>query len=235
MRPSRHCDGEVTVPLGQLGGVTRGHSPRWVRYLTRTGGTFRAFAHLGELQFRNGAVMTLNDAFERQSDGNTQLMQKSLFVLALTASLIVAFRRHDGMLLAVVLTLAAIVVPAGLALAKHLRAKSQHRETEARMMIHTRAYLQNVAPVRMPAQEAKVESDIEILARAIDGRKLPQQDFRKVDVALHLPAGEPVVFDALPRRYAIGNLYQRRFADLAAALPGPVTLPLSKSLPPRQA
>jgi proteasome lid subunit RPN8/RPN11 len=46
-----------------------------------------------------------------------------------------------------------------------------------------------------------------------------------------LPEGEPVVFDALPRRYAVRSLYERRFADLAASLPRPVKLPLSALMP----
>jgi hypothetical protein len=93
--------------------------------------------------------------------------------------------------------------------------------------------LQNEEPVRaaIPSRAA-AESDIEILARAIDGRKLAIQDFRKVrGSASPLPVGDPVVFDALPRLYATRSLCDRRFADLVAMLPKPASLPLRALLP----
>ena len=175
--------------------------------------------------------MTLNDAFEGHSLKTTQLMQKgSWLLLALAASLILAFRRHNGIALAVVLALATVVGPAVYVMARRMVEKVRQRETEERLMMHTRTFLQNEEPVRpLPLAE---ESDIEILARAIDGSRLPTQDFRKfAGVASLLPFGDPVVFDALPRRYAIRSLYERRFADLATSLPRPVALPLGELLP----
>ena len=119
------------------------------------------------------------------------------------------------------------VVPAGYLLARRMRDKVRQRETEDQLMAHTRTFLRNQEPMR-----EKVESEIEMLARTIDGRKLLAQDFRKIHVipAL-LPVGDPVVFDALPRRYAIRSLYERRFADLAATLPQPACEPLGELLP----
>jgi proteasome lid subunit RPN8/RPN11 len=177
--------------------------------------------------------MTLNDAFEGQSLKATQLMQKgSLLLLAVTASLILAFRRNNGIMLGVVLAIGTVVIPAGYVLTRRMIAKVQQRETEDRLMMHTRTYLQTQEPARAVSKAPTVESDIEILARAIDGRKLPTQDFRKFHgIASLLPVGDPVVFDALPRRYAIRSLYERRFADLAVTLPKPVSLPLSELLP----
>jgi len=178
--------------------------------------------------------MTLNDAFQGHSLKTTQLMQKgSLLLLAVAASLLLAFRRHNGIMMGVVLALATVVVPAVYVVARRMVEKVRHRETEERLMMHTRTYLQNEEPARVNAAPAgEVESDIEILARVIDGSQLPRQDFRRFHgIASLLPVADPVVFDALPRRYAVRSLYERRFADLAATLPKPATLPLSELLP----
>jgi hypothetical protein len=178
--------------------------------------------------------MTLNDTFEGYSVKSTQLVQRSsLLVLAVTASLMLAFRRHNGIMLGVVLALGTVVVPTGYLLGRRMLERVRQRETEDRLMMQTRTYLQNQEPVRVASATpaGKTESDIEILARAIDGRKLPIQDFRKFHgIAWLLPVGDPVVFDALPRRYAVRSLYDRRFADLAATLPEPASLPLNELL-----
>ena len=161
--------------------------------------------------------MTLNDAFEGHSIRATQLMQKgSLLLLAVTASLVLAFARHNGIMLGVVLALAAVLAPAVYALTRRATAKAQRRETEERLMVHTRTYLQNQTPAQVTTVAVVVG----------------QQDFRKWDAIDPLvPLGDPVVYDALPRRYAIRSLYEQRFADLAATLPGPVSLPLSELTP----
>ncbi len=176
--------------------------------------------------------MTLNDAFQGHSLKTTQFMQKgSLLVLAVAATLILAFGRHDGKMMGVVLALATVVVPAVSVLARRMVDKVRQRETEERLLMQTRTYLQTEEPANLRTG-TEGESDIEILARAIDGRKLPMEDFRNFDcVASLLPVGEPVVFDALPRRYAVRSLYERRFADLAATLPKPAILPLSELMP----
>jgi len=178
--------------------------------------------------------MTLNDAFQGQSLKTTQIVQKgSLLLLAVAASLILTFRRHNGIMLGIVLALGTVVVPAAYVLGRRMIEKVRQRETEARLMMHTREFLQHQEPARVAtACAASAEADIEILARAIDGRKLPLQEFRQFDGATSLlPVADPVVFDALPRRYAIRSLYERRFADLAAALPKPASLPLTELLP----
>jgi len=176
--------------------------------------------------------MTLNDAFQGHSLKTTQFMQKgSLLVLAVAATLILAFGRHDGKMMGVVLALATVVVPAVSVLARRMVDKVRQRETEERLLMQTRTYLQTEEPANLRTG-TEGESDIEILARAIDGRKLPMEDFRNFDcVASLLPVGEPVVFDALPRRYAVRSLYERRFADLAATLPKPAILPFSELMP----
>jgi hypothetical protein len=108
----------------------------------------------------------------------TQLMQKgSLLLLAVAASLILAFRRHNGIMLGRAGALhggGSRGVRAGAAHARQGPATGDGRPPHG-------AY-QNV-----PAEPGtggncveKVESDIEILARTIDGRKLPIQDFRKL-------------------------------------------------------
>src|ERR1035441_4591949 len=178
--------------------------------------------------------MTLNDAFEGRSIKSTQFVQRgSLLLLAVAASLMLAFQRHSGFTLGVVLAFGTVVVPVGYVVARRMIEKVRQRETEDRLLMQTRTYLQNQEPARGPASTGRAEeSDIEILARAIDGRKLPMQDFRKCDkIASRLPLGDPVVFDALPRRYAIRSLCDRRFADLAAKLAEPASLPLCELLP----
>jgi proteasome lid subunit RPN8/RPN11 len=179
--------------------------------------------------------MTLNDAIEGNSLKATQFVQMgSLLLLAVAASLVLAFRHRGGISLGIVLALGTVVIPAGYVTARRMIAKVQQRETEDRLLMQTRTYLQNEEPVSAtPVKAVKVEeTDIEILARAIDGSKLPTQDFRQYEgVAALFPGGEPVVFDALPRRYAIRSLYERRFADLAATLPKPASLPLRELLP----
>jgi hypothetical protein len=145
----------------------------------------------------------------------------------MTASLMLAYRSHNGILLGVVLVMGTIVIPAGYVMARRKMEKAKQMRTEDLLMLHTRAYLQNLEPLR-----EKAESDIQIWARSIDGCKLPTQDFWwfHMDAAAP-PQGEPVVFDALPRRYAIRGLCDRRFADLKAAMPEPVCTPLSELLP----
>jgi hypothetical protein len=172
--------------------------------------------------------MTLNDAFQGHSVKSTQLLQRaSLLLLAVTASLMLAFGRHNEIVLGVVLVLGTVVVPAGYVLGRRMLEKVRQRETEDRLMMQTRKYLQSHEPA--PGQ---AESDIEILARAIDGRKLPIEDFRKFPgIASRLPVGDLVVCGPLPRRYAIRSLYGRRFENLAATLPEPASLPLNELLP----
>lgn len=161
--------------------------------------------------------MTLNDAFEGQSLRTTQLMQKgSLLLLAVTASLVLAFARHNGIMLGMVLALATLVVPAVYAVTRRAMAKVQQRETEERLMVHTRVYLQNQTPAQVITRTAVVG----------------HPDFRKCDAIVPLlPIGDPVVFDALPHRHTIQTIYQRHFPDLAAILPRTVSLPLSELTP----
>jgi hypothetical protein len=175
--------------------------------------------------------MTLSDALEGNSLKTTQLMQKGLWLLlAVSASLILAFRPQNGITLAVVLAMATLVGPAVYVVARRTVDKVRQRETEERLLTQTRTYLQNERPVRPFV--APPESDIEILARAIDGRRLPMQDFRSFAGNTFLPPfGDPVVFGALARRYAIRGVCERRFANLATTLPKPVALPLADLLP----
>jgi len=163
--------------------------------------------------------MTLTDGTQGHSLKSMQLMQiGSLLFLVAMGSLILAFLRQNGFMLGVVITLGTVVVPTVYVLGRRLTEKARQREMEARLMTHTRTYLRNEEPAR--GLSAAEESDLEILARAIDGRKLPIQDFRKVEaIPSLLPVAVPVVFNALPRRYATASVYERRFADRNAALP----------------
>ncbi|MGA3044121.1 MAG: hypothetical protein ABSF54_25375 [Bryobacteraceae bacterium] len=172
--------------------------------------------------------MTLNDAFEGPSIQSTQFVQRgSLILLAVTASLLVMFRSHNGIVLGALLLLGTLVVPTGFVLMRRIKDKSRQRATEDLLLMQTRTFLQNQKPARkfVPAVGAE-ETDIEILARAIDGQRLPIQGFRKYGgIAFPAPLGEPVVFDALPRRYAIRGLCNRRFVHLAAMMPKPAPIP----------
>jgi hypothetical protein len=178
--------------------------------------------------------MTLNDAVEGRSARTTLLMQIGLMLLlaaAVAASLILALRHHDRIMLGVVLALGTVVVPAGPVLTRRTLAKRRQRETDDRLMLQTRTFLRSQEPAR-PGKRLTPESEIEILARAIDGRRMPLQGFRIYHgVAAPMPLADPVLFNALPRRYAAGSPWDRRLANLAAALPQPALLPLSRLLP----
>jgi hypothetical protein len=172
--------------------------------------------------------MTLNGPMEGHSIKSTQFVQMaSLLLLAVAVSAMLAYRRHSGIAIAVVLALGTVAVPAGWVLTRRMLGKMRQRETEDRLMTNTRTFLQSQEPARGASRIGRpVESDIEILARAIDGSKLPMQDYRKSRGTPAPPRlGDPVVFDALPRRYAIRTVCERRFADLAATLPEPAFEP----------
>jgi len=170
--------------------------------------------------------MTLNGTFEGNSL-KIELMQKgSLLMLAVMASLVLAFRHHNGIMLGAVTALAMVVVPAGYVLTLGVIAKLRQHETEDRLMMHTRTYLRNEKP-----SSAAGASDIGILACAIEGRKLQIEDFRMFqEIASRLPVGDPVIFGALPGRYAMRSLYEQRWADLAA-MPKIASVPLGELLP----
>jgi hypothetical protein len=178
--------------------------------------------------------MTINDALQDNSIRSAQLMQRgSLIFLAITASLMLGFRRHSGIVLGVTLALGCVVVPAAYVLARRILEKVRHRETEERLMLHTRTFQQSEEPVREAAvlPPCATETDIELLARAIDGTKLPLGGFRKFGGSITLlPEGEPVVFDALPRLYATRTISDRRFENLAATMPGAICTPLNEIL-----
>jgi len=166
--------------------------------------------------------MSSNGTFQGDSLKIQLLHKGSLLLLAAMASVFVALQRHNGTMMAAVLAVATVAAPVGYVLMRRLIEKLRQRETEDRLMVHTRTYLQTAEPVR--AASAARESDIEkILARTINGRKLPLEDFLKIELRpLPPPAGDPVVFGALPQRDAIRSLCDGRFANLAAMLPEPV-------------
>ncbi len=69
--------------------------------------------------------MTLNDAFEGRSLKTTHLIQRgSLLALAVTATLILTFGRHNGFMVGVVLALSTVVAPAVYVLGTRLMPKS---------------------------------------------------------------------------------------------------------------
>ncbi len=175
--------------------------------------------------------MTTNDALDGYSVRATELIQKgSLLALAAAATLILIFCRGNILMVGIVLAICTVFAPAIHVTGKRFTSKVRRRETESRLVMHTKAYLQDheaECTVRMPP-----ESDIEILARVIDGRKLPVADFRSwPPVAAPLPIVEPILFHALPRRYATRTLCERRFANLASALPKPIRMPWQEVVP----
>ena len=180
--------------------------------------------------------MTLNYAFVGRSLKTTQLVRKgALLLLVATASSILALPGHNGMRLVVFLALATVGIPSVYVLTGRMLAKVRQRETEDCLMMHIKTYLQNQEPAHGVSAaapgKAPADSGMQVLAQAIDERKLPMQDFRKFDgTASRSPMGYPV-FDAFPSRYAIRSVYERRFEDLVAALPVPAALPLTGPLP----
>lgn len=183
--------------------------------------------------------MTINDAFERNALKPAQVMQAgAILVLAVSASLWAAFRQHNRLVLALVLAFCTVVLPAVYVLGKRLRDRIKHQQTEQRLMMQTRAFLSSQEPaewrvvtvVKEPDPDALGEKLLEMLHT--DGSKLPRQGFR-IDCPDVSPLrnAEAALFNALPRQYATRSQYERRFADLAAALFHPVRMPLSE-LPP---
>jgi hypothetical protein len=159
-------------------------------------------------------VLTSDDALEGKSVKTTRLTQKYLFLVLAVTILAVLMFRHDGIMLA----MGTVVVPLGYVVARRQMEKVRHRETEDRLVMQTRAYLQKSEPARGVSA-----------APAIDGRKLPTQGFRKFEViAFRLPFANLRVFDLLPGRNAIRSLCERPFAGRAQCLPEPASLPLSE-------
>lgn len=188
--------------------------------------------------------MTPTDAFEGHSLKTTQIVQMgSLFVLLLAASLVLVLRRHGGLALAVTLALCTLVLPAVYILAKQTIASLRKRETEDRLVGQTREFLrsnerewQQSAANFVRVSEAEANAERMLASLPGGGRELPTQPFQRYgNIASVLPVGEPVVFDALPRRYAIRGIYERRFADLASTMPAPACMPLNELLPPAAA
>ena len=141
-----------------------------------------------------------------------QLMQRgSLLLLALAATLLLAFRRHNGFALGLALAISTVFIPAIYVLARRVKEKTRQQETELQLMAHTRAFLSTQEPKSWPAvARAAKEPDAETLGERLlatlgtDGRALPVQEFRGFqEEPTRLPVGEPVVYDALPRRYAV--------------------------------
>ena len=181
--------------------------------------------------------MTVNVTFQRQTlKATTQIMQMGwLLLLAAVASLVLAFRHQNGITRAVVLALGTLVLPVGFVLGRRMLEKVRQRETEDRLMTNTRTYLQSQLPAQAATGAANrpvAEFDIEKLAWAIDGQKLPTQDFRATNgLAAIIPFGEPVVFDALPHQYSGQSLLSEPRAQAAAMLPMLASVPLSELLP----
>ena len=161
--------------------------------------------------------MTLNGTIQGYSLKIKLIQRGSLLLLAAMASLFLAFQRHSGIILGVVLAIATVVVPVGYVLMRRVTEKLRQHETEERLMTHTRAYLRNEEPARAVRARS-----------AINGKKKPAiGDFREYQgSASTLPVRDPVIVDALPHRYAIRSFCDRRFANRAAMLPEPAFLPL---------
>ena len=161
-------------------------------------------------------VLTSDAAFKGQSGKTTRLMRKGSFLVLAATMLAVLTFRHDRIMVGIVLAMGTVGCPVGYLMARRQMEKARHRETEDRLLMQTRAYLQSEEPARG-------------VSAAIDGRKLPTQGFRKFEViALRLPVADPRIFGVLAGWYAIRSLCERPFADLAGRLPEPASLPLSE-------
>lgn len=183
--------------------------------------------------------MTINDAFEEQSLKPAQIMQMgSVLLLAVAASMLLAFRQHNRLLLGASLAFCTVALPAVYVMGKRLVLKVRQQQTEQRLILHTRNFLDTQEATSWRAVMIAKEPDAETLGERLlaalntDGSALARPGFHAFPPkASPLPDGETVVFDALPRRYAIRGLYERRFADLAAALPMPAMTPFGGILP----
>jgi hypothetical protein len=160
--------------------------------------------------------MASTDVFQRHSIESTQTVKTVLLLLlAVTATLMLGLGHHNAIMLGILLGLFTVVLPGSYMVRRSLKDKARQRETEDRLMMHTRTFLQNQEP-----------------ARPLDGWKLPIQDFRKFHGTASVRAvADPVTFGLLRRQDAIRSLYEWRFTDLSAALPGPESVPLSELLP----
>src|SRR5579862_296853 len=167
--------------------------------------------------------MAINTTFDGQSLRTTHLLQKgSLAVLAASAALILSFGRNNTALVGVLLALYTVIAPAVYMLGKRMLIKVRQRETEARLIRQTKAFLEN-----QPQEWALLSQ----ANSAIAGRRLMMQDFcRYPATAAPLPAGEPTVFQPVPRHEAVQNLYEQHFADAASKLLVPVCTPWGELL-----
>ncbi|MGO4882079.1 MAG: hypothetical protein ACLP59_14800 [Bryobacteraceae bacterium] len=121
----------------------------------------------------------------------------SLLLFAVAVCLVFALRRHNGISLGVALAMVALVFPAAYLFSRRVLEKARQRETEVRLAMHTKTYLESEQP--LPG-----EPDIQILARALDWRNRAPQGFCKsLQIAPVLRVAEPVVFDALPWAAAV--------------------------------
>jgi proteasome lid subunit RPN8/RPN11 len=191
------------------------------------------------MAFKGKSGMTINDAFESQTLKPVQLMKMgSVLLLAVAASLLLAFRPHNRLLFGLELVFCTIALPAVYVVAKRLKEKVRQQQTEQRLMMHTKAFLNTQEPTSwraitvVKAPNAETLGERLLAALNTDGSELIRPGFRACypDAAPAAEA-ETVVFDALPRRYAIRSLYERRFADLSSSLPKPATMPFSELLP----
>src|SRR5512141_2631942 len=91
-----------------------------------------------------GAGMTLSDAFEGSSMKTRLLTQKAtLLLMAVAASLIVAFGRHQGVTEAAVLAIFTLTAPAVYVMGRRLTATARQKETEVRLMVNTKTFLES--------------------------------------------------------------------------------------------
>ena len=174
--------------------------------------------------------MTWNEATAEPPMDKTQLLHKGSLLLAMAVvALLLVLNRHNTLVFGVIGALGAILVPALYFLLRRLLHAVRQRQMEDRMVMQTREFLRKQEPWCPPAAAAPESAD------ALSRRMTPR-GFKDVLAGVRTPlAGSNlVIFDALPRLYAVRNYCEHRLADLAATLPAPVTVPWNELLPGEQ-
>jgi len=177
-------------------------------------------------------------AFEEPSLTPAQIMRMaSVLLLAIALSLMLAIRQHNRILLGLALTFCTAALPAVYVMSKRLVVRLREQETEQRLMVHTKAFLSHQEELFWQHSAVAKEPDPETLGARLlavlntDGSALARPGLLPFPPRVAVPEPEPVVFDALPRRYAVRNLFERRLSNGAAAMPAPALMRFGEILP----
>jgi len=167
------------------------------------------------LQWKEREAMTIDDALPGDPIRKQLTRKGTLFLLlGVTASFTLAFRGAPGIALGIDLAIGTVVLPSGYLLARRIKAKIRQREMEDRLFMQTRRFLQSQEPANMAPKSAAG-----MLARTIDGRKLPVQGLlERKDFQPLVRIGKPVFFSALLRQDGARSSFARGFVELCPNL-----------------